>query len=91
METKEKENRRTGKRLFLLSAAAMASAALLLTAYLWHLSAVIDKRFSVRRWSVPSTIYSDSTLLFPGQRINEDTLREKLRRLAYRTAAAIGL
>jgi len=88
METKVKENRETGKRLFLLLAAALASAALLLGAYLWHLSAVIDKRFSTRRWSVPSTIYSDSTLLFPGQRINEETLKEKLRRLAYRTVAA---
>jgi len=88
MGTKVKENREKGQRLFLLLAAGLASAALLLGAYLWHLSAVIDKRFSARRWSVPSTIYSDSTLLFPGQRINEETLKEKLRRLAYRTVAA---
>ena len=59
----------------------VASAGLIL--YSWHLSAHIDQRFSSRRWSIPSKVFSDTTLLYPGQRINPDLLREKLVALDY--------
>lgn len=55
-----------------------------LALYSWHLSAQIEKRFSGRRWSIPSTVFSDTTLLYPGQGINKAFLYEKLRRLGYR-------
>jgi penicillin-binding protein 1B len=87
METEKKTGPKRWKRPLLFSAAAFFVVAVFLGAYLWHLSAVIDKRFSSRKWSVPSTIYSDSTILFPGQAINRETLRDKLGRLAYRTVA----
>ena len=87
METEKKTGPKRWKRPLLFSAAAFFVVAVFLGAYLWHLSAVIDKRFSSRKWSVPSTIYSDSTILFPGQTINRETLRDKLGRLAYRTVA----
>ena len=57
---------------------------LALTLYMWYLSTVIDKRFSARRWSIPSRVYSDSTLLYPGQVLNLKLFREKLGRLGYR-------
>ena len=55
-----------------------------LAVYGWHLSAHIDQRFSARRWSVPSKVFSDTTLLYPGQRINRDLFQEKLVALGYR-------
>lgn len=56
----------------------------LLGAYGWHLYQDVEQRFSGRRWQIPSQIYSDVTLLFPGMRINRSLLLEKLYRLDYR-------
>lgn len=56
---------------------------LIVAAYIWHLSVVMDKRFSERRWSIPSKVYSDSTLLYPGQTVNLKLFREKLDHLGY--------
>jgi penicillin-binding protein 1B len=55
-----------------------------LVLYGWYLSRHIDQRFTARRWSVPSKVYSDTTLLYPGQRINPILLRNKLGALGYR-------
>ena len=52
--------------------------------YGWYLSTHIEQRFSARRWSVPSRVYSDTTLLYPGQRINPIHLKDKLSALNYR-------
>jgi penicillin-binding protein 1B len=52
--------------------------------YGWSLSKDIEKRFSGRRWSIPSKVYSDSTILYPGQTINPDLFFQKLKRLGYR-------
>jgi penicillin-binding protein 1B len=51
--------------------------------YTWHLSAGIDQRFSGRRWSIPSKIFSDITILYPGQGTNQSYLLDKLRNLGY--------
>jgi penicillin-binding protein 1B len=55
--------------------------------YGWYLSTHIEQRFSARRWSVPSKVYSDTTLLYPGQRINSDLLKNKFKALSYRKVA----
>ncbi|MGD8611548.1 MAG: PBP1A family penicillin-binding protein [Desulfobacterales bacterium] len=55
-----------------------------LMTYGWHLSGQVEKRFSARRWSIPSTVYSDTTLLYPGQHINPQQFREKLLNIGYR-------
>jgi penicillin-binding protein 1B len=60
----------------------LASAALAI--YGCHLSARVEKRFSARRWSIPSTVYSDTTLLYPGQHLNPSLFDEKLVNLGYR-------
>jgi len=52
--------------------------------YCWHLSSQIEQRFSARRWSIPSRVFSDTTLLYPGQRTNRGLLLDALRRLGYR-------
>lgn len=61
---------------------------LLLTAglilYGWYLSVKVEKRFAGRRWSIPSTVFSDITVLYPGQRINRSLFNKKLNSLGYR-------
>ena len=52
--------------------------------YGWYLSSQIEKRFSSRLWHIPSRVYSDTTLLYPGQLFRPDHLQEKLSRLRYR-------
>ena len=55
--------------------------------YGWYLAGHIEQRFSARRWSVPSKVYSDTTLLYPGQRINPNLLTDKLGALGYRNVS----
>ncbi len=57
--------------------------AFFLMLYCRHLSTQIDERFSGRRWDVPSRIFSDTTLLYPGQEVNLCLLRHKLVNLGY--------
>ena len=54
-----------------------------LAIYGWYLSNQVEKRFSARRWSIPSTVYSDTTLLYPGQRFDPALFKEKLVNLGY--------
>jgi penicillin-binding protein 1B len=77
----------TLKRLFKWYLPIIALILGMMLAYCWYLSIRIEKRFSGRRWSIPSKIYSDITILYPGQKINLALFNEKLRRLGYREAA----
>ncbi len=52
--------------------------------YCSKLSKKIENRFSSRRWSIPSKIYSDTTLLYPGQSLNRQIFFEKLVHLGYK-------
>jgi penicillin-binding protein 1B len=63
---------------------ALLFALSVLAVYSHRLSEDIDRRFSGRRWRVPSVVYSDTTLLYPGQQVNPSFLLEKLERLGYR-------
>jgi penicillin-binding protein 1B len=53
-------------------------------AYGWSVSTHIEKRFSGRRWSIPSKVYSDTTILYPGQAINTELFLDRLKGLGYR-------
>lgn len=55
-----------------------------LSVYCWRLSEQIEDRFSARRWSIPSKVFSDTTLLYPGQRIERNLFQQKLQNLGYR-------
>jgi hypothetical protein len=57
----------------LFSVIATAATAL----YLANLTEGINKRFAGRLWDIPSKIYSDITLLYPGQAINRSLLLAK--------------
>jgi len=65
-----------------LPAALLVGGSMVL--YCLYLSFQIDKRFSGRRWSIPSRVFSDVTILYPGQKINLMLFYEKLHRLGYR-------
>ena len=59
-------------------------AVVLGAAYCWYLSGNIEARFSGRKWEIPSTVYSDTFVLFPGKRVDPMFLQERLERLGYR-------
>ena len=69
--------------LWAMSASFVASA-VGIAIYGAYLAKRIDKRFATRRWDIPSKVYSDVTLLYPGQVINRELFRAKLLRLGYR-------
>jgi penicillin-binding protein 1B len=69
------------KWFFLIVVISMAGLAL----YGWYYASLIEERFSARRWSIPSKVYSDTTLVYPGLQINPDLFHQKLLNLEYRT------
>jgi len=79
----KKRPSRTSKILKGIFFVAMLFSAFL-AAYGFYLSSEIDKRFSGRRWSIPSKVFSDTTILYPGQEIQRVSLEMKLERLGYR-------
>jgi penicillin-binding protein 1B len=85
---KKYRKRRSLSRLILkLSLALFCFAAAASAAWCWHISYRIEDHFSGRRWHVPSKVYSDTTLLFPGQQINRETFFRKLSELGYRSVS----
>ena len=72
------------KKILKFTLFAFILSAVFLAIYGWYLSGQVERRFSARRWSIPSTVYSDTTLLYPGQRLNPSLFNEKLVNLGYR-------
>ena len=66
------------KRLIKYTLAILILVGVALSIYGWYLSGQVEKRFSARRWSIPSTVYSDTMLLYPGQRFNSSIFTKKL-------------
>jgi penicillin-binding protein 1B len=58
------------KRLFKYAFLLLIVVSLGVALYCWDLSLQIDKRFSGRRWSIPSRALPDTTILYPGQGVN---------------------
>jgi len=52
--------------------------------YCWHLTGLVEDRFSGRKWQIPSVIYSDTTLLYPGRKVDLDSFKERLKGIGYR-------
>ena len=75
------------KRLLGFAFILLIFASLGLALYCWNLSTQIDKRFSGRRWSIPSRALSDATILYPGQGVNRTLLEKKLDHLGYRKSS----
>ncbi len=81
---KRRHSHLTWKQSFGYAALALVVTSLSLVFYCWHLSTQIETRFSGRRWSIPSRVFSDITILYPGQRLSQALVAEKLHRLGYR-------
>ncbi len=71
------------KRLLWAASLTFVFLSVSLLLYCWYLTSKIDKRFSGRRWSIPSKAFSDTTILYPGQNINRTLFHDKLNRLGY--------
>lgn len=76
------------KKLVLTFIAATTMALIGVGIYGWHLSGDVTERFSSRRWSIPSKVYTDTMLLYPGQRLDVKPFIEKLNRMGYHKGAA---
>lgn len=76
------------RRLLLTSVALAAVGSLVGGLVLWmyarHVEHVVVEKFSGRRWALPSRIYSDSFLLYPGLDLKASGFRDRLHRLNYR-------
>jgi penicillin-binding protein 1B len=77
------------KKSLIFSAVILLTALIGVSLYGWHLSGKVEKRFSSRRWSIPSKVFSDTMLLYPGQHINRRPFQEKLKRLGYRKVSGL--
>ncbi len=84
MARKKTTRRKIFKLLGWLTLLILLLAAAGTTLWGFYLARQVETRFEGRRWSIPSRVYSDITLLFPGQGINPPAFAQKLRRLGYR-------
>lgn len=54
-----------------------------LACYLIYLHSVIHEHFEGRKWDLPSRIYSDTFLIYPGAALDKQGFYDRLKRLAY--------
>ncbi|HVM98498.1 MAG TPA: transglycosylase domain-containing protein, partial [Candidatus Acidoferrales bacterium] len=75
------------RRILLISVLLFATAATAGVIVAWHYlrvwDAVVTERFRTHRWSFPSKIYSDTTLIYPGLDLKAVGFFERLRELGY--------
>jgi penicillin-binding protein 1B len=73
------------RRTVVLSGLVLVLSALLaaFSLHARHLSLIVQKQFEGKRWSLPSKIYSDSFLIYPGQNVRGIRLTDRLERLGY--------
>ncbi|MBI3611063.1 MAG: PBP1A family penicillin-binding protein [Nitrospirae bacterium] len=64
-------------------AGAIPALAILFALYLAVLYIIVTNRFEGQRWRLPSKVYSDSFILYPGLGLKGVGLLERLRRLDY--------
>ncbi len=72
--------KKISKWLFIIGIIVLIS----IFAYCLYLSGLVEKRFSGRKWQIPSTIYSGTTLFYPGKKVDLLYLPVKLKKLGYR-------
>jgi penicillin-binding protein 1B len=66
---------------------AIAPAVYAFMSYYSSLQQEVIERFSGKRWTIPSRIYSDSVTIYPGQRVDDIGFFERLARLNYHPVA----
>jgi penicillin-binding protein 1B len=77
------------KKSLIFSTLILLIALIAVIVYGWHLSGKVEARFSSRRWSIPSKVFSDTMLLYPGQHFSRRPFQEKLLRLGYRKVSGL--
>ncbi|HZP46869.1 MAG TPA: PBP1A family penicillin-binding protein [Candidatus Binataceae bacterium] len=73
--------------LALIAVFAAAPAVFAFLSYYHALEDEVVTRFSNKHWTIPSLVYSDSTTIYPGQKIGDIGLMERLARLNYHRVA----
>ncbi len=76
--------RPAGRSGLWLVLAVLLALALAGGVYVWLVSADIESRFAGRLWSLPSQVYADTMLLFPGQAYRRSQVQRCLEELGYR-------
>lgn len=76
--------RRLLASLFVVAAAAAALGGALLVHYGRRYDAVVQEKFSGRRWDLPSKVHGEAPLVYPGVDIDALALEARLERLRYR-------
>jgi len=66
---------------------AIAPAVYEFMSYYSSLQQEVIERFSGKRWTIPSRIYSDSVTIYPGQRLDDIGFFERVARLNYHRVA----
>lgn len=92
--TRKPRRRRSLSRRLLFAALKLALplcmlAAAALVVYTLYAAEYVQERFAGRRWSIPSRVYSDTTLLYPGQPATVSLLEERLKGLEYHRTSAM--
>ncbi len=82
--TRKKRPGRPARWILIGCAVTTLVAAAVVIGYGLRLSNRIEERFAGRRWQLPSTVYSDVTLLYPGLSVNRQLMTDLLGRLDYR-------
>ena len=72
--------KRLAKVGFLLGCMCVIAAVV----YCWLLTNRVEKRFEGRKWQIPSVVYSNTTLLYPGRKIDIKAFKKRLRGIGYR-------
>src|SRR3984893_8342701 len=67
---------------------AIAPSIYAFTSYYSSLRKEVIERFSGKRWTIPSRIYSDSVTIYPGQRLDDIGFFERVARLNYHQVGA---
>jgi len=67
-----------------LGTVAAVTAVVAVGIYARHLEGVVVEKFTGRRWKLPSRVYSDAFLLYPGLDLEAAGLVKRLQRLNYR-------
>ena len=67
-------------------AAALVGLSLLLVGYFCYLYFEVTQRFELRRWSIPSRVFSATVPLYPGQQLSIANLKQLLEERRYKEA-----
>ncbi|MCX7823422.1 MAG: PBP1A family penicillin-binding protein [Syntrophobacterales bacterium] len=71
-------------RVFYVFVGCLVSVLVFMAGIFFYFSWQVEKRFSGQRWSIPSYIFSDTVILFPGIPLSLETLSKMLERRFYR-------